>query len=253
MSFTYRRSPDRIAAPALLTSGKSLLQYLSDLYRALTAAKNGPTVYDLCDPLLRGPGDGNAHLRKFYQTAIANPLLRPLLARAGLPQLRDPSRFDALRDAIVAARDQESPDWLAIGRPVADLLDQFPQRHPTRRPAAAAAEPVAVAEIDRIIHACARHLLGSFAKHGFIPAYAAFNLIGDPDFRGRDLLIALQGSTPAPTRTPHCCSIWRGPSSPARRPPRSSIRPGAAWPSRCGRRCKSAIARPTTTHSTPRR
>ena len=169
------------------------MQYLSDVYRALTAAKNGPTVYDLCDPLLRGPGGGNAHLRKFYGTAIANPLLRPLLGRAGLPQLRDPSVFDALRDAIAAARDQESPDWLAIGRPVAALLDQFPQRHPARRPRPPPAETVPIAEIDRIIHACAGHLLGTFAKHGFIPGYAAFNLIGDPDFHGRDLLIALQG------------------------------------------------------------
>jgi hypothetical protein len=169
------------------------LQYLSHLYRALTASKNGPTVYDLCDPLLRGPGSGNAHLRKFYGTAIANPLLRPLLRRAGLPQLRDPSVFGALRDAIVAARDEESPDWVAIGRPVAALLDQFPQRHPVRSAAAAPAETVAIAEIDRIIHACARHLLGTFAKLDFIPAYAAFNLIGDPDFHGRDLMTALHG------------------------------------------------------------
>ena len=49
------------------------------------------------------------------------------------------------------------------------------------------------AELDRIILACARHLLGSFARNDFIPAYAAFNLIGDPDFRGRELLTALQG------------------------------------------------------------
>ena len=76
---------------------KISLQYLSHLYRALTASKNGPTLYDLCDPLLRGPGGGNAHLRKFYGTAIANPLLRPLLGRAGLPQLRDASVFNALR------------------------------------------------------------------------------------------------------------------------------------------------------------
>ena len=112
------------------------MQYLSHLYRALTASKNGPTLYDLCDPLLRGPGGGNAHLRKFYGTAIANPLLRPLLGRAGLPQLRDASVFNALREAIAAARDRESPDWLAIGRPVAALLDRFPQRHPARGPAA---------------------------------------------------------------------------------------------------------------------
>jgi hypothetical protein len=169
------------------------LPYLTDAYRALTAAKNSPTIYDLCDPLLLGPGGGDAHLRKFYKTAIANLALRPLLSRAGLPQLRDEAHFNALREAIVAARDQEAPDWLAVGRPVAALLDQFPQRHPTRKPAPAAAEAVTVPEIDNIIRSCARHLLGSFGKNDFVPAYAAFNLIGDPDFGGRELLIALQG------------------------------------------------------------
>ena len=149
------------------------MQYLSHVVRALTAAKHGPTIYDLCDPLLRGPGDGDAHLRKFYQTAIANPLLRPLLARAGLLQLRDPSLFGALRDSIVAARDHPAPDWLAIGQPLAELLGRFPQHHPVRKPAAVATEAVPVAELDRIIHTCARHLLGTFAKHDFIPGYAA--------------------------------------------------------------------------------
>ncbi|MEA2980553.1 MAG: hypothetical protein QOF09_2376 [Alphaproteobacteria bacterium] len=169
------------------------MQYLSHVFHALTAAKNGPTIYDLCDPLLGGPGGGDAHLRKFYQTAIANPLLRPLLARAGLPRLRDPSQFGAVRDAIVAARDQQTPDWTAIGQPVAHLLDQFTQHHPARKPPAAPKAAVPMAEIDRIVHACARHLLGTFARHGFIPAYAAFNLTGDPDFRGREFLIALRG------------------------------------------------------------
>ncbi len=53
--------------------------------------------------------------------------------------------------------------------------------------------------------ASARHV----CKHGFIPGYAAFNLIGDPDFRGSDLLIALQGSMRAATRTQRCCSTSR--------------------------------------------
>ena len=166
---------------------------LANAYRALTAKKNGPSIYDLCDPLLLGSGGGDAHLRKFYRTAIANPLLRPLLSRAGLPQLADPSMYDALRAAIVAARDAESPDWLAIGRPLAALLDTLPGTHPRRGPAPTPGEPVTTAQIDHIIDACARHLLGMFARHDFIPGYAAFNLIGDPDFRGRELLMALQG------------------------------------------------------------
>ena len=44
-----------------------------------------------------------------------------------------------------------------------------------------------------MIRTCAAHLLGSFARNGFIPTYAAFNLIGDPDLKGRELLMALTG------------------------------------------------------------
>ena len=49
------------------------------------------------------------------------------------------------------------------------------------------------AQLDRIARACATHLIGSYGKNGFIPVYGAFNLIGDPDCRGRELVIALQG------------------------------------------------------------
>jgi hypothetical protein len=162
-------------------------------FRALTAEKRGPTLYDLCDPLLRGSGPGDAHMRKFYGTALGNFVLRPLLARAGLPQLRDPARFRALQDALIAARDQEVPDWRAVGAPLAQLIDEFPQQHPRPSPAAPVRRAPSLADIDRIIRACASDLTEAFAKRGFIPAYAAFNLIGDPDFRGRHLLIALEG------------------------------------------------------------
>ncbi len=162
-------------------------------FRTLTATKEGPSVYDLCDPLLRGQGGGDPHLRKFYQTAIANPVLRPLLSRAGLPQLRDEARFSALRNAMMAARDEAAPDWPAIGAPLSPLLDAYPQQHPKRRPASTPSRAVPPAEIDRIIRACAQHLTGSFAKNGFIPGYAAFNLIGDPDLGGREFVTALQG------------------------------------------------------------
>lgn len=160
-------------------------------FRALTAKRQGPTLYDLCDPLLRGDGPGDPHLRRFYKTAVANPVLRPLLGRAGLPHLRDPARFAALQDAIRAARDETSPDWAAIGRPIAELIDAFPQQHPMRAVVTPTTRMPSLAQIDDAARACARHLLGSFARSGFLPAYAAFNLIGDPDFRGRDFLVAL--------------------------------------------------------------
>ncbi|HSD50013.1 MAG TPA: hypothetical protein VLG48_01300 [Candidatus Methylomirabilis sp.] len=162
-------------------------------YRALTTAKNGPTLYDLCDPLLAGPGDGDAHLRRFYKKALANPMLRLLLARACVPQLREEGRLRALIAALRAARDDASPDWTAIGKPLAELIDEFPQQHPMRTHVAAPDRMPTRREVDRIIGACARHLLDTFARRRFIPAYAAFKLVGDPDFRGRDLLTALRG------------------------------------------------------------
>jgi hypothetical protein len=162
-------------------------------YRVFTAPKVGPSLYDVCDELLLRSSTGNAHLRKFYKKALANPPLRLILRRAGHPQLRDETRLAALRDAVAAARDQEAPDWSAIGRPVAALLDEISPRHPKPKRTATPARIVSVKEVDGIIRACARHLLASYARHGFIPCYAAFNLIGDPDFRGRDLLAALRG------------------------------------------------------------
>src|SRR5476651_1554753 len=69
-------------------------------YRALTFKKDGPSLYDLCDPLLLRPNSGDPHIAKFYKTALGNPALRPLLRRAGLKELRDPSRFEALRSAL---------------------------------------------------------------------------------------------------------------------------------------------------------
>jgi hypothetical protein len=160
--------------------------------RALSSRKSGPSLYDLCDPLLREPDGGDPHLRKFYKTALANPALRPLLARAGLPQLNDAGRFAALQEALRAARDDTAPDWDAIGRPLAALIDEFPQSRPRPATALRAARLPARGELDHIIRACARHLLRAFAKNRFIPAYAAFNLAGDPDLHGRDVALALR-------------------------------------------------------------
>jgi hypothetical protein len=161
--------------------------------RALTAAKDGPSLYDVCDPLLLTRHKGDAHLSKFYKTALCNPPLRMLLRRSGLPELSDPNRLEALRLAILRARDDMSPDWQAVGQPVAALIDTIKLSHP-RPPAAAAAVPApALSEIDQAIRIAGAHLLKSYRKNGFIPTYAAFNLIGDPDLKGREFLTALTG------------------------------------------------------------
>src|SRR5258706_1901954 len=144
-------------------------------YRALTARKHGPSLYDICDPLLLNQG-GDPHLAKFYRTALGNPALRPLLCRTGLAELRDERRLLRLRQALIAARDDETPDWAAIGAPVADLLDTIDRQHPRPKPAPAPAPVRApdLARIEGVIRHCGAHLLRSFARNGFIPTYAAF-------------------------------------------------------------------------------
>jgi hypothetical protein len=162
-------------------------------FRALTAGKTGPSIYDVCDPLLLNGHGGDPHLAKFYKTALGNPPLRALLRRAGLPELSDPSRMAALQAALTAARDDKEPDWAAVGAPIAELLDTMDLSHPKPGPAKPNGAAPSLPEIERAIRASALHLLRSYQNKGFIPTYAAFNLIGDPDVRGREFLYALTG------------------------------------------------------------
>jgi hypothetical protein len=162
-------------------------------FRALTAGKTGPSLYDVCDPLLLNGHGGDPHLAKFYKTALSNPALRALLRRAGLPELSEPARMAALREALTRARDDTEPDWAAIGAPIAELLDTITLSHPKPGPVKANGAAPPLAEIERVIRASASHLMRSFRKNGFIPTYAAFNLIGDPDVRGREFQMALTG------------------------------------------------------------
>ena len=106
-------------------------------YRALTASKEGPSLYDVCDPLLLQYGSGDPHLGQFYRTALGNPALRPLLRRTGLTELKDEALLARLREALIRARDDATPDWAAIGAPVAELLDSIALAHPKPAPARA--------------------------------------------------------------------------------------------------------------------
>ena len=161
--------------------------------RTLTAAKDGPSLYDVCDPLLAVPHQGDAHLSTFYKTALCNPALRLLLRRAGLPELADDDRREALKRALLRARDDAAPDWAAVGAPVAALLDTVKLSHIRPKPVSTQGAAPQLAEIEHAIRVSGAHLLRSFRTNGFLPAYAAFNLIGDPDFGGRELLMALTG------------------------------------------------------------
>jgi hypothetical protein len=161
--------------------------------RALTARKDGPSLYDVCDPVLLKYDGGDRHLGQFYRTALGNPALRPLLRRTGLAELRDSARLTGLQQALTNASDDASPDWDAVGRPVAALLDSIDLVHPKPPALPAPGRAPEPGQIEAAIRTCGAHLLRSFRSNGFIPTYAAFNLLGDPDCGGRELLMALSG------------------------------------------------------------
>ena len=163
-------------------------------YRALTARKDGPSLYDVCDPLLLNYAGGDPHLGKFYRTALGNPALRPLLRRTGLPQLRDERRLEALRAALIRARD-EARAGLGSGRPAhcrTDGDDRCPASQPGAGERPRQRRPISARSTTSSAPA-ARICCGSFARNGFIPTYAAFNLLGDADMGGREMLMALSG------------------------------------------------------------
>src|ERR1700710_996449 len=123
-------------------------------FRALTARKDGPSLYDVCDPVLLNYRGGDAHLGKFYKTALGNPALRPLLCRTGLPALKDEGRLQRLRAALTHARDEAEPDWAAVGAPIAELMADIGVRHPEPPQAEAGTRAPAAAEIERVIRRC---------------------------------------------------------------------------------------------------
>src|SRR5258708_13350302 len=87
-------------------------------FRALTVAKDGPSLYDVCDPLFSRHAGGDPHFAKFYKTALGNPPLRGLLCRTGLFEFRDEAALARLRSALPRARADESPVRPPIAHPV---------------------------------------------------------------------------------------------------------------------------------------
>ena len=72
-------------------------------------------------------------------------------------------------------------------------METIDVRHPKPAAAEAPARAPDLSEIERVIRTCGAHLLRSFSKNGFIPTYAAFNLLGDADMGGREMQMALTG------------------------------------------------------------
>ena len=117
-------------------------------FRALTAQKDGPSLYDVCDPVLLNYRGGDPHLGKFYRTALGNPALRPLLRRTGLPALRDEGRLQRLREALTA-RARRGRAGLGRGRRADRRADGRYRRAPPAAGAGGGARPRARTGRDR--------------------------------------------------------------------------------------------------------
>ena len=86
-------------------------------YRALTARKDGPSLYDVCDPLLLSTA---AAIRILENSTGRRSAIRRCGRCCAGPACRSCATSRAcngLREALIRGRDDAEPDWAAIGRP----------------------------------------------------------------------------------------------------------------------------------------
>ena len=71
---------------------RSIYETAGVAWRALTARKDGPSLYDVCDPLLLNGHGGDAHLCKFYRTGKAPVSLQETLEILTFMEAADESK-----------------------------------------------------------------------------------------------------------------------------------------------------------------
>src|SRR5260370_889952 len=98
------RCPENLRPARAERNFMTFQHFAGAAYRALTARKDGPSLYDICDPLLLCRHGGDPHLSKFYKTALGNPALRPLLRRTGLAELRHEPCLPRFREPLIPSR-----------------------------------------------------------------------------------------------------------------------------------------------------
>ena len=162
-------------------------------FRALTARKDGPSLYDVCDPVLLNYEGGDPHLGQFYRTALGNPALRPLLRRTGLPELKDEGRLARCAPRCCAPATSRTRTGPRSAQPVAELWATSMSASQARAGDRAGPRARHRARSTGRSAAARRICCAPIASNGFLPTYAAFNLLGDADMGGREMLMALTG------------------------------------------------------------
>ena len=128
-----RRFQGFLQSPARKEHSMNFRDIAGAACRALTARKDGPSLYDICDPLLlelrwRRPAPRQILPDRARQSGVAPAAAPGRLA--GIARRRPPG---SLQQALTRARDDAAPDWAAIGQPVAALLDTIKLSHPEAR------------------------------------------------------------------------------------------------------------------------
>ena len=161
--------------------------------RAVTASKAGPSLYDVCDPVLSNRTAATPTSRPFIKTALRNPALRPLLWRAGLPELPRRIPSGAAAEAIALARDHGNPDWARSARPVAELMDSSTRSIPGQSRVHGRSGRRARRPIDGIIRTCGRHLLSVVRPQRLHPGLCGLQPDRRSGLQGTRIVVALEG------------------------------------------------------------
>ena len=226
-------------------------------YRALTARKDGPSLYDVCDPLLlryarRRPASRQILSDRARQSGAAAAAAPDRAARTAR-RARGCKRLRAGADRGRATTTRRTGPRSA--QPVAELMDDHrcrPSQAARRRRRPARAPDLA--EIERVDPQLRRASAALVRQERLHPDLCRLQPARRPrhgrariaDGADRAEFARLQELDAAvqPGADLHRAFAGARADQPAL---------AAASPSRCGSRCRSAIARPITTRSSPRR
>ena len=167
--------------------------------------RGNPTLYDLCDPVLRGrqaPFEQGRNLLVLYRKALGHPLLKAVVLGGCRHPAISAGRAAAIQDVLRAALEADpvcwrDPDWVArTMAPLAELLDAVQNpRWQLREPVPVQPGLPARGDLDRLVAACLTHVRRVWKRHAdpYFPVAAQVLLSGDDQMTGPNLIDVLTG------------------------------------------------------------
>ncbi len=149
-------------------------------------AEGRPSLCDVCDPVLSGlPQRRSPSRPSSTRPRSVTHALRALLRRARPPELRDEGEAQRPCGTALGPRARRGRARLGGDRPARWPISWTASRStiPARRGSPASRQTACNGEIDGVIRDCAHRICWARTpRTAFLPTYAAFNLIGDPDY-----------------------------------------------------------------------